>query len=165
MIARYVTVQGAECGFYNFSVINLKSNLRKHFHIILSILHIKEWTFSGFQAIWHAHYTELGSTPKGEELRIGKSTSKNFPKSKYEPFLLYMGRIDPSKGCEELFRYFMELLKQSSGSRKLVLLGKPTMPIPKHPDIVALGFVDEQTKWDALAACDLLVVCQTKFDG
>ncbi len=76
----------------------------------------------------------------------------------YEPFLLYMGRIDPSKGCEELFRYFMELLKQSSGSRKLVLLGKPTMPIPKHPDIVALGFVDEQTKWDALAACDLLVM-------
>jgi len=75
-----------------------------------------------------------------------------------EPFLLYMGRIDPSKGCEELFRYFMELLKQSSGSRKLVLLGKPTMPIPKHPDIVALGFVDEQTKWDALAACDLLVM-------
>jgi len=76
----------------------------------------------------------------------------------YEPFLLYMGRIDPSKGCEELFRYFVELRSQESGSRKLVLLGKATMPIPNHPDIVALGFVDEQTKWDALAACDLLVM-------
>jgi glycosyltransferase involved in cell wall biosynthesis len=69
-----------------------------------------------------------------------------------------MGRVDPSKGCEELFRYFMQLRSHESSSRKLVLLGKPTMPIPKHPDIIALGFVDEQTKWNALAACDLLVM-------
>jgi glycosyltransferase involved in cell wall biosynthesis len=32
------------------------------------------------------------------------------------------------------------------------------MPIPEHPDILPLGFVDEQTKWNALAACDLLVM-------
>lgn len=76
----------------------------------------------------------------------------------HEPFILYIGRIDPSKGCEELFHYFIELRRQESGSRKLVLLGKPTMPIPTHPDIMALGFVDEQTKWDALAACDVLVM-------
>jgi glycosyltransferase involved in cell wall biosynthesis len=85
----------------------------------------------------------------------------------YDPFLLYIGRVDPSKGCEELFDYFIKLrfaksntvsLPQKPNPRKLVLLGKPTMPIPHHPDIIALGFVDEQTKWDALAACDLLVM-------
>jgi glycosyltransferase involved in cell wall biosynthesis len=85
----------------------------------------------------------------------------------YDPFLLYIGRVDPSKGCEELFDYFIKLrfaksntasLPQEPSSRKLVLLGKPTMAIPSHPDIIALGFVDEQTKWDALAACDLLVM-------
>lgn len=75
-----------------------------------------------------------------------------------EPFLLYVGRVDPSKGCDELFRYFMELRSHESDSRKLVLLGKSTMPIPKHPDILAIGFVDEQTKWNALAACELLVM-------
>jgi glycosyltransferase involved in cell wall biosynthesis len=75
-----------------------------------------------------------------------------------EPFLLYIGRIDPSKGCEELFRYFIELRSQETKPRKLVLLGKPTMPIPQHPDILALGFVDEPTKWNALAACDILVM-------
>ena len=32
------------------------------------------------------------------------------------------------------------------------------MPIPEHPDLIALGFVNKQTKWDALFACDLLVV-------
>jgi glycosyltransferase involved in cell wall biosynthesis len=75
-----------------------------------------------------------------------------------EPFLLYIGRIDPSKGCQELFDYFINLRNQKSNQIKLVLLGKSTMPIPNCPDIIPLGFVDEQTKWDALAACDLLVM-------
>jgi len=73
------------------------------------------------------------------------------------PFLLYMGRIDPSKGCETLFRYFLKLKTASSSNMKLVLLGKPTMAVPEHPDIISLGFVDEQTKFDALAACDWLI--------
>lgn len=76
----------------------------------------------------------------------------------HEPFLLYLGRIDPSKGCEELFSYFIKLCNRGSSLKKLVLLGEPKMPIPKYSDIISLGFVDEQTKWDALAACDLLVM-------
>jgi glycosyltransferase involved in cell wall biosynthesis len=75
-----------------------------------------------------------------------------------DPFLLYIGRIDPSKGCGQLFQYFITLRQRETCPRKLVLLGKATMSIPEHPDLVALGFVDEQSKWDALSACDLLVV-------
>lgn len=76
----------------------------------------------------------------------------------HEPFLLYAGRVDPSKGCQELFDYFIELRSQETTPRKLILLGKPTMAIPPHPDIIALGFVDEQTKWNAIAASDILVM-------
>ena len=76
----------------------------------------------------------------------------------HETFLLYAGRIDPSKGCQELFDYFIELRSHETIPRKLVLLGKPTMAIPIHPDIIALGFVDEQTKWNAIDACDILVM-------
>jgi glycosyltransferase involved in cell wall biosynthesis len=32
------------------------------------------------------------------------------------------------------------------------------LPVPFHDDIIHLGFVDEQEKWDALAACDWLVM-------
>jgi len=74
------------------------------------------------------------------------------------PFVLYLGRIDPAKGCDTLFRYFTETRLDGPSPRKLVLLGKPTMPVPDHPDIVHGGFVDEQAKWDALAACDLLIM-------
>lgn len=73
-------------------------------------------------------------------------------------FLLYIGRIDPSKGCDELFDFFLRHRATGHGPEKLVLLGKPVMPVPDHPDLIALGFVSEQTKWDALAACDALAM-------
>jgi glycosyltransferase involved in cell wall biosynthesis len=76
----------------------------------------------------------------------------------YDPFLLYIGRVDASKGCEELCDYFIKLRFHEISPRKLVLLGKSTMAIPNHPDIITLGFVDEQTKWEALVACDLLIM-------
>ena len=75
-----------------------------------------------------------------------------------EGFLLYVGRIDPSKGCDELFDFFLRHRAAGGKPEKLVLLGQPVMPIPDHPDIVSLGFVSEQTKWDALAACVALVM-------
>ena len=32
------------------------------------------------------------------------------------------------------------------------------MPIPFHDDVVHLGFIGEEEKWDAMAACDWLVM-------
>lgn len=75
-----------------------------------------------------------------------------------QPFLLYIGRIESSKGCDELFEYFIRFRQRERQPRKLVLLGRAVMDIPQHPDIIPLGFVDEQTKWDALAACELLIM-------
>lgn len=75
-----------------------------------------------------------------------------------DDFILYVGRIDPSKGCGELFDDFLEHVKRSGDPRSLVTLGRAVMPVPAHPQIHSLGFVSEQAKWDALAACDLLVM-------
>jgi glycosyltransferase involved in cell wall biosynthesis len=75
-----------------------------------------------------------------------------------DDFLLYVGRIDPSKGCDELFDFFLRHRAQGGMPRQLVLLGKSVMTIPDHPDIRPLGFVSESTKWDALAACAALVM-------
>ena len=75
------------------------------------------------------------------------------------PFVLYAGRIDPSKGCDHLFDYFQRFRRDEPDTAlKLVLLGRPAMPIPDMADIVPLGFVDEREKLDAMAAAQLLVV-------
>ena len=64
-------------------------------------------------------------------------------------YLLYMGRVDPSKGSDTLFDYFLEYKRQTNDPVKLILIGTPLMPVPNHPDIVALGFLpgDERFAW------------------
>ncbi len=74
------------------------------------------------------------------------------------PFLLYLGRIEESKGCAEMFHFFLKALPQLPEELHLVLLGEANMNIPSHKRIIPLGFVEEKVKWDALAACELLVL-------
>ena len=73
-------------------------------------------------------------------------------------FALYVGRIDQNKGCNELFRFFLKGLDALPKGLQLVLIGKEMLPIPEHPRIRHLGFLDDQDKFDALAASDLLLM-------
>jgi len=73
------------------------------------------------------------------------------------PVLIYVGRIDQNKGCNELFDYFQRYL-QTAPALTLVLIGKPVMDLPVHPNIRHLGFVTDQEKFDAIAAADALVM-------
>lgn len=78
-----------------------------------------------------------------------------------EPFLLYAGRIDPSKGCDDLLRDFAAYRARAGAtehSLSLVLCGSSQLTIPRRDDIRYLGFVDEADKWDAMAAARCLVL-------
>jgi glycosyltransferase involved in cell wall biosynthesis len=82
-------------------------------------------------------------------------------KSRYElnvPFLLYVGRIDESKGCRVMFEYFIRWKREVGAPHKLVLIGKEVMPIPFHDDIIHLGFVGDEEKWAAMKSCDWLIM-------
>ena len=73
-------------------------------------------------------------------------------------FALYVGRIDQNKGCPELFSFFLNGLQGLPPGLRLVLIGKNMLPIPDHPRIHHLGFLDDRDKFDALAAADLLLM-------
>src|SRR5262249_2963647 len=51
-----------------------------------------------------------------------------------DPFVLYLGRVDPNKGCDALIRYFS---RYAAGGRAvaLVLAGPVNMPVPDHPSV------------------------------
>ena len=74
------------------------------------------------------------------------------------PFAVYIGRIDENKGCRELFDHFQSYLREGAGTMSLVLIGNSILEIPAHPRIKHLGFVDDQDKFDAIAASELLVM-------
>ncbi len=76
--------------------------------------------------------------------------------SRFSPYMLYIGRIDRNKGAERLFSYFLHYKRKHPGL-KLLLVGKPVLPIPRDPDIIHLGFLPEEEKWEALADALFLV--------
>jgi glycosyltransferase involved in cell wall biosynthesis len=73
-------------------------------------------------------------------------------------YILYVGRIDANKGCPELFRSFSRFKRETGSPVRLVLIGSPVIPVPDHPDILPLGFLPEQDKFDALDGALALVM-------
>ncbi|SDB18901.1 glycosyltransferase family 4 protein [Butyrivibrio sp. INlla16] len=87
-------------------------------------------------------------------------------KKKYEleNYIIYAGRIDDGKNCKELFEFFLKYKETHSDDLKLVLIGKAVIDIPEALDIVPLGFVSEQDKFDGMAGAKLLVL-PSKFES
>ncbi|MCD7811788.1 MAG: glycosyltransferase family 4 protein [Ruminococcus sp.] len=74
-------------------------------------------------------------------------------------YIIYVGRIDEGKDCPTLFRYFTEYKKRRPESGlKLVLMGKQVCEIPKHRDIISLGFVSEEDKFSGISGAKCLVL-------
>lgn len=73
-------------------------------------------------------------------------------------FAIYVGRIDENKGCRELFEFFEHYSASLVDGMHLVLVGTPHVAIPAHPRIHHLGFLEDQDKYDAMAAAELLIM-------
>lgn len=75
----------------------------------------------------------------------------------HEPFVLYGGRIDPGKGCEELLEYFQTYVREN-GNGTLMLMGVKMMPIPEDPHVRFAGVLPEEERLHALEAATAVVV-------
>ena len=82
-------------------------------------------------------------------------------------FALYGGRIDPGKGCEELFEYFATYVgdvssRPGAGPEKepatLFLMGAKLMPIPEEPWVRFGGVLSDQERLQALEAATVVIV-------
>jgi glycosyltransferase involved in cell wall biosynthesis len=66
------------------------------------------------------------------------------------PYILYAGRIEPGKGCQELVDNFLRHVRRSSGL-ELLLVGNLLMKLPNHPAVRYLGFVTPENKTAAMS--------------
>jgi glycosyltransferase involved in cell wall biosynthesis len=79
------------------------------------------------------------------------------------PLLLYGGRIDPGKGCEELLEYFSSFIK-AGGDATLALMGAKLMSLPEDPRIRFAGLLSETERTEALEAASV-VVCPSPYES
>ena len=112
------------------------------------------------------HNEHIKSTLGGSGVDLPDSIDGCRFKKKYglENYVVYVGRIDDGKNCGEMFNFFAEYQKCNPSDLKLVLMGKPVMPVPQRPDILSLGFVNDQDKFDGVAGAKALWL-PSKFES
>src|SRR5438876_6676495 len=81
----------------------------------------------------------------------------------YGPIVLYGGRIDPGKGCEELIQYFSEYVKDG-GEATLALMGVKLMSLPEEPFVRFAGLLSDRERLQALEAATV-VVCPSPYES
>lgn len=73
-------------------------------------------------------------------------------------YILYLGRIEGSKGCYTLFEYYQRLANEMESVPHLVLAGQDAIGVPRHKKIVYLGYVSEEEKVSLLQGAKFLVM-------
>ena len=88
----------------------------------------------------------------GNVVSMTVATELVTPAREASPYVLYCGRIDVSKGCQQLldgFAAFKAAHPQSD--LQLVLTGNDVLGIGNRRDVRYLGFVEEQRKFELMA--------------
>jgi glycosyltransferase involved in cell wall biosynthesis len=113
---------------------------------------------------------EEALTPDGDRVVVAPSSREALPPHlegpanafrrrhrMHGPFLLYGGRIDPGKGCEELLEYF-QTYRGDGGEATLMLMGSKLMPLPDDPHVRFAGMLPDSERLHALEAATVVVV-------
>jgi glycosyltransferase involved in cell wall biosynthesis len=113
------------------------------------------------QAVAHRLYT---SGPQQMRQVVGAGVDVDFTadpqrfRQKYQldhPFLLYVGRREMGKNTPLLLQYWQQYRCQTERELKLVLIGPGQINVLPDADVLDLGFVPVQDKYDAYAAADI----------
>ena len=111
----------------------------------------------------------LGERVKQIVMGIGMNTDQTGNAERFrdkykikDPFILYAGRKDKGKNVDTLLKYFAEYKHRNPEAENLrvVMIGGGQIDVPASikSDVIDLGFVDIQDKYDAYSAADVL--CQ-----
>lgn len=100
----------------------------------------------------------LSGVPSSE-VGVGVDLPSRPSEEEIEPLmLLYLGRIHPSKGCEQLYDYFVRYRATGDTPLRLIFAGRADVALPEHPDVSYRGFVSEAEKQQLLRQCSMLVL-------
>ena len=80
------------------------------------------------------------------------------------PYLLYAGRIDAGKGCDEMLRFYETAQAEIMGCPDMYLIGKLAMELPAIPRLRHFGFVSEEEKHAAMAGASALI-CPSPYES
>lgn len=126
------------------------------FHLPRKIVYLTEEEKQFVQERFHNE--EMDSSVIGVGIEVPLDVSEERFRKKYDidgEYIIYAGRVDNEKGCNEMFDYFLRYISDN-GNMQLVVIGKSYMDIPKNKRIHYIGYVSEQDKYDGIKGAKLL---------
>ena len=129
------------------------------FHLPRCILYLTNSEKNFVTKKFHNNY--VNSDIVGVGIDIEKDVENINLKDRFhieDEYLIYLGRIDESKGCKNMIDYFLEYKAKYNNNLKLALAGKTAMNIPVNNDILNLGFVSEIEKINLLKNAKALIL-------
>lgn len=112
------------------------------------------WLTQAEQRLGHRLWGSLS----GSLVSMGIPSELANPAQLSYPYILYCGRIEINKGCDQLLDYFMRYQKDYPSPLKLVLTGKDVIGLPSHPGIDFRGFVTEKEKLELMAGAKVFIM-------
>ena len=113
------------------------------------------------EKIYDLHNTKTITAGIGMDTDI-TADPENF-RTKYnikEPFIIYSGRRDKGKNIDTLIKYHNEYIRRKNKNLRLVLTGGGETV--RGRNIIDLGYISRQDKYNAMSACEFL--CQPSLN-
>jgi len=82
----------------------------------------------------------------------------------HAPYVLYAGRIDAGKGCDDMLASYGRYRRDCRGAAELLLIGKLAMETPRVPGVRYLGYLGEGDKAAAMAGARA-IVCPSSYES
>jgi glycosyltransferase involved in cell wall biosynthesis len=111
------------------------------------------WNTEAEREFGNALYGKL----QGRIVGMAIETKKYAPAKMNYPYLLYCGRIDKHKGCDQLIKYFLKYKKSCPSELRLILTGKDEIGVTPDSNIDYKGCVSEKEKFKLMAGASVLV--------
>ena len=73
-------------------------------------------------------------------------------------YIIYVGRIDAAKGCNELLKFFTKFTSQNKDLITLVLVGKNMIEETVNENIIYAGFVSHEEKEQLIKHAEALII-------
>jgi glycosyltransferase involved in cell wall biosynthesis len=82
----------------------------------------------------------------------------------HNPYVLYAGRIDAGKGCDEMLAFYARYRRACRGAADLILIGNLAMEPLRVPGVRYLGYLSEEEKTAAMAGARV-IVCPSPYES
>ena len=178
-----VTIHGLEYEFcpkaYSlWERIYMRVSIRKSCQWASKIISVSENTKKDLMRLYKVPEEKIDVIYEGYENKLQIPNNKYQKNFKFQisnfKFLLFLGRIEERKNIGNIIKAFEILKEKYKIPHKLVLAGKPGFGFDKiqnkiqetryNNQIILLGFVSEQEKWELLKKAEVFVF-PTQYEG